>query len=138
MIDSALIQISEELPFVTNIILQTDNAKSYNSTFLLYAIHVLNVMYKHKNLSIIEFIHTEIQDGKTLLDAFFATCMKFIQNYLAVAYEDNQVAKICTAKELGAALAFRGGMKNTMIQVVYVQLLVFWICHQVILLMKLR
>ena len=55
LIDSAMNQISEELPFITDIIVQTDNAKSYNNTFLLCAIQVLNVIYNHKNLSIIEF-----------------------------------------------------------------------------------
>ena len=78
LIDSAMNQISEELPFITNIILQTDNTKSYNNTFQLCAIQLFNVIYKCKNLSIIEFIHTKTQDGKTILDVFFATCMKFI------------------------------------------------------------
>ena len=52
-----------------------------------------------------------------MLDAFFATCMKFIQNYLT-EFEDNRIAKICTAKELGTALTFKGGIENTMVQVV--------------------
>ena len=68
-------------------------------------------------LSIIEFIHTETQDGKAILDAFFATCMKFIQNYLT-EFEDNYIAKICTTKELCTALTFKGGIRNTMVQVV--------------------
>ena len=37
--------------------------------------------------------------------------------YLA-EFEDNCTAKICTAKELGTALAFKGVKGNTMIQVV--------------------
>ena len=59
LINSAMNQISEELPFITDIIVQIDNAKAYNNTFLLCAIQVLNVINNHKNLSIIEFIHTE-------------------------------------------------------------------------------
>ena len=73
LMDSALNQISEELPFITDIILQTNNAKSYHNTFLLCTIHVLNVIYKHKNLSTIEFIHSKTQDGKITLDLFFST-----------------------------------------------------------------
>ena len=33
-------------------------------------------------------------------------------------FEDNRIAKICTAKELGTALTFKGGLRNTMVQIV--------------------
>ena len=43
--------------------------------------------------------------------------MKIIQSYLT-EFEDNNIAKICTAKELGTALTFKGGLRNTMVQIV--------------------
>ena len=82
LLDAALAQISNELPFISSIILQTDNTKSYNNTFLLCAIPLLNVVYQPKGLGIIEFIHTETQDGKTILDVHFARCMKFINHFM--------------------------------------------------------
>ena len=60
-LDAAMSQIHEELPFITELILQTDNAKSYSNNFLLCAISLLNVVHEHNSLSIIEFVrvHTE-------------------------------------------------------------------------------
>ena len=116
LLDAAMSQIHEELPFITELILQTDNAKSYSNNFLLCAISLLNVVHEHNSLSIIEFIHTETQDGKTILDAFFARCMKFVKNYISI-HDTNKVKKIGTALELGKALSHGGGMNNTMVQV---------------------
>ena len=105
------------IPFISEIVLQTDNAKSYSNNFLLCGISLLNFVYKHKSISIVEFLHTETQDGKTILDAFFARCMKFVKEYMAVI-DTNKVKRIGTAEELGKALSHNGGMRNTMIQVV--------------------
>ena len=116
LLDAAMSQIHEELPFITELILQTDNAKSYSNNFLLCAISLLNVVHEHNSLSIIEFVHTETQDGKTILDAFFARCMKFVKNYISI-HDTNKVKKIGTALELGKALSHGGGMNNTMVQV---------------------
>ena len=43
LLDAAMSQIHEELPFITKLILQTDNTKSYNNNFSLCAISLLNV-----------------------------------------------------------------------------------------------
>ena len=59
LLNAALGQVSNEMPFVSSTILQTDNAKSYNNTFLLCAIPLLNITYQQDGLSITEFIHTE-------------------------------------------------------------------------------
>ena len=117
LLDAALAQISNELPFISSIILQTDNAKSYNNTFLLCAIPLLNVVYQPKGLGIIEFIHTETQDGKTILDAHFARCMKFINHFMSTCVR-NQVIKINTPSALGYALSHNGGIKNVGEQVI--------------------
>ena len=117
LLDAALAQISNELPFISSIILQTDNAKSYNNTFLLCAIPLLNVVYKPKGLGITEFIHTETQDGKTILDAHFARCMKFINHFMSTCVR-NQVIKINTPSALGYALSHNGGIRNVGVQVV--------------------
>ena len=69
-LDAAMAQLSGELPFITKLILQTFSC----------AIPLLKTTYCNKLLVISEFIHTETQDGKTILDAFFACCMKFIDN----------------------------------------------------------
>ena len=45
LLDAALAQIENELPFITDIVLQTDNAKTYNNVFLLCGIPLLNRIY---------------------------------------------------------------------------------------------
>ena len=117
LLDAAMSQIHQELPFITELVLQTDNAKSYSNNFLLCAISLLNVLNKHNSLCIVEFVHTETQDGKTILDAFLARCMKFVKSYISV-HDTNKIKKIGTALELGKALSYGGGMNNTMIQVI--------------------
>ena len=62
LLDASMSQIHEELPFITELILQTDNAKSYSNNFLLCAISLLDMVHEHNSLSIIEFAHTETQD----------------------------------------------------------------------------
>ena len=46
LLDAAMAQISRELPFINELILQTDNAKSYSNNLLLCGISLLNVIYK--------------------------------------------------------------------------------------------
>ena len=116
MLDATISQIHEELPFITELLLQTDSAKSYSNNFLLCVISLLNVVHKHNSLATIEFIHKETQDGKTILDAFFARCMKFVKSYISI-HTTNKIKKIGTALELGEALAYQGGMNNAMVQV---------------------
>ena len=93
LLEATMSQIREELLFITELILQTDNAKSYSNNFLLCAISLLNVLHKQNSLAIIEFIHTENQDGKTILDIFFARCMKFVKGYISI-YTTNKIKKL--------------------------------------------
>ncbi len=104
LLDAAMAHIVDKHPFITKLILQT----TCSNIFLLYAIPVLNATYHNKLLAICEFMYTETQDRKTILDVFFACCMKFINNRIA-KQERNKVKRIGTATELGKAF--------TMIQV---------------------
>ena len=58
LLDAALGQVSNKITFISSIILQTDNAKSYNSTFLLCDIPLFNITYQQDGWSITEFVHT--------------------------------------------------------------------------------
>ena len=42
--------------------------------------------------------------------------MKFVKSYISI-HTTNKIKKIGTALELGEALAYQGGMDNTMVQV---------------------
>ncbi len=83
--------------------------------------HIYDVSLYNKKFAgkfyILVFMHTETQDGKSLLDAHFATsnwylvlCMK--------TWSSNWVTRINTARGLAYALLFNLGMKNFMVQLV--------------------
>ena len=117
LLDAALAQISQELPFINSIVLQSDNAKAYNNVFMLCAIPLINAKYSSKDISIVEFIHTETQDGKTILDAHYARCNQHLRHFLT-EIKTNKVVKINTPLSLAIALSRHGGMKNVAIQIV--------------------
>ena len=77
--------------------------------------------HKYNNLLIINHTHTQTQDGKTILDAFFASCMRFIKNYLSLL-QDNKTTMVCTTVKLAEGVCFKGGMNNTMVQVVTINI----------------
>ena len=53
MLDTAMQQIHHNLPFISELILQSDNANCYQNTSLLCSISLLNAWYQHCNLRII-------------------------------------------------------------------------------------
>ena len=61
-----------QLPFVNEIIVQSDNATTFQNGHIVFGVHLLNIKMQG-NISIADFIHTEIQNGKTILDAHFAS-----------------------------------------------------------------
>ena len=63
------------------------------------------------------FIHTETQDGKSLLDAHFAHATALIKRYLR-RVNDNQLNKVTSASEIVEALSSRGGLQNCGTQLV--------------------
>ena len=64
-----------------------------------------------------DFVHTETQDGKSLLDAHFATSNRHLLNFMKT-WRDNHVTRINTSKGLAYALSFGQGMKNSIVLLV--------------------
>ena len=116
LLEAALNQIIQDLPFIKSVTLQSDNARCYENHFLMIAISILNELY-HRDLFISAFVHTETQDGKTLLDAHFARCIRFLSHFMKT-WKRNKITRINTPRGLGFALAWNGGMCNVMVQVV--------------------
>lgn len=64
------------------------------------------------------FIHTETQDGKSLLDAHFAHTTALIMRYLR-RVQDNQLNKVTSASEMIVdGLCFLAGLQNCGAQLV--------------------
>ena len=81
LLKCTLMQLSDDLPFITEVILQSDNAHCYQNSSLLVAIAVLNDKFKNK-IFVSQFIHSKTQDGKTILDAHFATAMRHLATFM--------------------------------------------------------
>ena len=116
MLELVLIAIMDELPFITEIGLQSDNANCYQNKFVTFGIALLNLKY-HRKMYIKYFIHTETQDGKSSLDAHFACAMRFLSCFMRTWYK-NRITRINTARGLAFALSAKGGQTNTVVQLV--------------------
>ena len=116
MVEAMLVHIKEELPFITDIILQSDNAGCYHVKELLFGMLVLGI---HHGLQISRMIHTETQDGKGLIDAHFAQGSHQIHRYVATT-KTNQVKKVATGQDVARALGWGGGINNSSVMLVSV------------------
>jgi len=63
------------------------------------------------------FLHSETQDGKSLLDAHFAHATALLKRYLK-RIRNNRLNKITSPNELAYGLADLGGLQNCGIQLV--------------------
>ena len=119
LIDSALTMIQYNIPQIKEVIVQSDNANSYQNMFLVVGLALLNGSRKKDDIRISTYTHTETQDGKTVLDTHFATCMRFLYIFMKT-WKANRVTRINTPNGLGFALAWKGGIHNAMVQVVQI------------------
>ncbi len=116
LLEAALVAINDQLPFIDEIILQSDDAMPYQNPQVLFGVHSLNMKYQN-NIYISEFTHSETQDGKTLLDGHFASMNKHLLSFMKIC-KKNTTTKIQTLSRLASALSFRSGLRNTMVQLV--------------------
>ncbi|EFX81178.1 hypothetical protein DAPPUDRAFT_102749 [Daphnia pulex] len=78
ILEAVIIGLKKLFPRLTTIYLQSDNASCYQNTMLLVLIPYLAFTY---SLCIRRCIHTETQDGKSVLDAHFARCTQKVYEY---------------------------------------------------------
>ena len=74
--------------------------------------HVRRIVLESQNMST-----QKTQDGKTVLDAHFATFIRFFYIFMKTWWKDNKVTRINTSNGLGFTLARKEGMHNEMVQV---------------------
>lgn len=116
LIEAVLVAIIDQLSFIDELILQSDNALTYQNPQVLFGIQLLNAKY-HEDIFISEFTHSETQDGKTILDAHFASMNRHLISFMK-CYKQNRITRVQTPKGLASALSFRSGVRNTMVQLV--------------------
>ena len=116
LIECVVVTIHEQLTFITSLIIQSDNTNLYQNPYLILGIHLLNIKMYSK-IFISEYIHSETQDGKTILDAHFATTNRHLITFMKV-WRENRITKVQTAAGLAFALSFNTGVRNTMVQLI--------------------
>ena len=111
LLECFLCQVEKEFPFLQKTIFQSDNAENYHKKDLVLGIAFLNLKWGRR-IRVTRFIHTETQDGKSLLDAHFARGTKQVIKYIKTcpSVETKQVA---APVELAKALAWNGGIHNS-------------------------
>ena len=116
LLESCLTSLHSQLPFISQLTIQSDNATTYQNGHLIVGIHLLNMKMKGK-LFVNDFIHSETQHGKTILDAHFASTNRHLKNFM-LTYTQNRVTRIQTPHGLAFSLSFNTGVKNTMVQLI--------------------
>lgn len=102
--------------FIKRVIICSDKAGCYSSNLLLIFIPLLNIMHIG-DIFIERLIHTETQDGKGICDSHFAIAMKHIK-YFIHNFIQNRKVNIKSPRGLAKALAWNGGIHNSIVQLV--------------------
>lgn len=116
-IEASLVSITDQFAFIKEVTVQSDNAKCYQSSFLIFGIIFLNKVFENRDIKVCELFHTETQDGKSQLDAHFAQANSYLKSYL-IDLEINKIKRIMTGDELASALSSKAGMTNCIVQTV--------------------
>ena len=85
MIEAFLYQIHEELSFLEEITLQSDNAECYEPKDLLLAIALISAL---SPIKVTRFIHTETQDGKGDIGAHFAWSIAHLVSFMHTSHSN--------------------------------------------------
>lgn len=109
LVEAILLDIKRDLPQIDRVVLQSDNASCYQSAFASVMFPILGIA---NNITITRFIHSETQDGKSLLDAQFARAWAKVKSWA------RQGHNCTTPTELVAALISDGGLPNTMAEII--------------------
>jgi SPX domain protein involved in polyphosphate accumulation len=112
------IESDDQFSHLKRTIIQADNAACFHDKSFVFGIAFLNKM-QNRNIRIDRKIHTETQDGKSLLDTHFACGTKQVVKYLKTssAAENKRVG---LPVELAKALAWNGGIQNSVVLLIEV------------------
>ena len=116
LLESCVSLLHLQLPFINELVIQSDNATTYQNSHLVFRMHLLNIKMKNK-IFISDFIHSEMQHGKTILDAHFPSSKRHLENFM-LPYKQNQIIRIKTPHGLAFSLSFNSGVRNTMVQLI--------------------
>lgn len=109
LLEAAMIAIKRDLPVVSELVVQSDNASNYQNTCMILLLPVIGAAH---GFWIKRYIHTETQDGKSVLDAHFAQAGRQIGRWI------QQGNNCLTPTQLIVAMTSNGGLPNTLAELV--------------------
>ena len=83
LIKDILSCIKRIFPDITRVILQSDNARSYQNSIVPFFVHILSLS---TGLFVSCFIRTDTGAGKGMIDGHFATMIKILRAYVDVVF----------------------------------------------------
>ena len=92
------------------------SAAQYQNPYLILGLHLVNIKM-YRNIFISEYIHSETQDDKTILDAHFAVAVITLLEFMKTC-RANRITKIQTPSGLAKALSYRGGTPNSIAHII--------------------
>jgi hypothetical protein len=118
LFEAVINSIIVNIPFLKEGTAISDNAGCYTAKTALLVIPILNIKNKEK-FFVRSWNHSETQDGKGAVDAHFAIASNHLLQYMKCV-KDNKVIRINTEQDLADALAWNGGIPNSIVQLVHV------------------
>jgi hypothetical protein len=112
MLEAMMQMVHEDLPWIQNLIIVSDNAHCYHHKAVTLGIPLLNKCSKGPKIT--KFIHPETQDGKGACDSHSAQATRWVDDHHLESRETaTQYNTACTADEIAEALCVNGGIKNS-------------------------
>lgn len=109
MMKAVMLSLREDLPSIKAVTLQSGDAACYQNALVMLLLPCHSVTH---GTQVTRFIHTETQDGKSVLDAHFARPMGVLKMRLK---EGNNCV---TPTQALIGLKSNGGLPNTVVEVV--------------------
>ena len=112
ILEEALVRTRSVLPdYVTSFIFQSDNARTYQNLCLPLLLPELG---QRARLRCGRILHTETQDGKSIIDAHFQKVNAKIDTYIAgEGGWQTYIVKACTADQICMAISSADGIPGT-------------------------
>lgn len=109
LVEAFLLSLHREVPQITRLTFQSDNASSYQSAYVGLMLPVLGAAH---GFYVARYVHSDTQDGKSMLDAHFATAARKVKAWV---HQGNDCA---TPTEVVKALTADGGLPNCVVELV--------------------
>jgi hypothetical protein len=116
MVEAFLCATKDQLDFIEDAVICSDNAGCYHKKEFVFGCAVLNLI-RGRHIRIKRLIHSETQDGKCLIDAHFTRGTRHVIRYIKTT-PSTENKRVTSPKELAEALDWNGGIQNSRVQLI--------------------